>query len=52
VYEERKRDFVGQHFCTQGYFVSRAGGDATTIREYSRNQEKEDERLEQMKRWN
>ena len=51
VYGERKRNFVGQHFWARGYFVSTVGRDETMIREYIRNQEKADEKLEQMKLW-
>ena len=51
VYGERKRNFVGQHFWARGYFVSTVGRDEQMIREYIRNQEKVDERLEQMKLW-
>src|SRR3990172_8428367 len=51
VYGERKRNFVGQNFWARGYFVSTVGRDEATIREYIRNQEKLDERLEQMKLW-
>ena len=49
VYGERKRNFVGQHFWERGYFVSTVGRDERVIREYIRNQEKEDERFDQMK---
>jgi len=49
VYGERKRNFVGQHFWARGYFVSTVGGDEAVIREYIRNQEKEDERLDQLR---
>ena len=49
VYGERKRNFVGQHFWARGYFVSTVGRDEAVIREYIRHQEREDERLEQMK---
>src|ERR1043165_729292 len=49
VYAERKRNFVGQHFWARGYFVSTVGRDEGLIREYIRNQEKEDERLDQLK---
>jgi len=49
VYGARKRNFVGQHFWARGYFVSTVGRDEAVIREYIRNQEREDERLEQMK---
>jgi putative transposase len=49
VYSERKRNFVGQHFWARGYFVSTVGRDEAQIRNYIRNQEKEDQRLEQLK---
>ena len=45
---ERKRNYVGQHFWARGYFVSTVGRDETVIREYIRNQEKEDQRLDQL----
>ena len=51
VYGERKRNFVGQHFWARGYFVSTVGRDEAMIREYIRNQEKADEKLEQIKLW-
>ena len=46
-----RRNFVGQHFWARGYFVSTVGRDETAIRAYIRNQEKADERLDQMKLW-
>jgi putative transposase len=49
VYGERKRNFVGQHFWARGDFVSTVGRDEAVIREYIRNQEKEDERMDQLK---
>lgn len=51
VYGERKRNFVGQHFWARGYFVSTVGRDEATIRDYIRNQEKEDARLDQLGLW-
>ena len=48
VYGERKRNFVGQHFWALGFFVNTVGRDEEAIRAYIRNQEKEDQRLEQM----
>jgi putative transposase len=51
VYGERKRNFTGQHFWARGYFVSTVGRDEDTIREYIRQQEKEDARLEQLNLW-
>ena len=47
-YGERTRNFVGQHFWARGYFVSTVGRDEEMIRKYIREQEKEDERLEQL----
>jgi putative transposase len=49
VYAERKRNFVGQHFWARGYFVSTVGRDETVVREYIKQQEKEDERLDQLR---
>ena len=46
---DHKRNFVGQHFWARGYFVSTVGRDEATIREYIRNHEAEDKRLEQLK---
>jgi len=51
VYGERKQNFVGQNFWARGYFVSTVGRDEQVIREYIRNQEREDKRLEQMYLW-
>ena len=47
TYGERQRNFTGQHFWARGYFVSTVGRDEKTIREYIRNQEKEDARMDQ-----
>jgi len=51
VYGEHKRNFVGQHFWARGYYVSTVGRDEATIREYIRQQEHEDQRLEQLSLW-
>jgi len=51
VYGERKRNFVGQHFWARGYWVSTVGRDEEVIREYIRNQEQEDQRLDQINLW-
>jgi len=48
TYSHRKRNFVGEHFWARGYFVSTVGRDEEVIRSYIRNQEKEDERVEQL----
>jgi Transposase IS200 like len=46
VYGERKQNSVGQHFWARGYMVSTVGRDETVIREYIRNHEEEDKRLD------
>ena len=51
VYAERRRNYVGQHFWARSYFVSTVGRDEEMIREYIRNQEVEDARLEQLSLW-
>ena len=51
VYGERKRNFVGQSFWARGFFVSTVGRDEAVIREYIKNQETEDNRLEQLSLW-
>jgi putative transposase len=51
VYGERKRNFVGQSFWARGFFVSTVGRDEAVIREYIKNQEVEDNRLEQLNLW-
>jgi putative transposase len=51
VYGERKRNFVGQSFWARGFFVSTVGRDEAVIREYIKNQEAEDNRLEQLNLW-
>ena len=41
----------GQSFWARGYFVSTVGRDEDVIRDYIRNQEQEDKRLDQMNMW-
>lgn len=48
TYGERKRNFVGQHFWARGYFVSTVGRDEAVIRNYIRQQEAEDRRIDQL----
>ena len=49
TYLGRERNYKGQHFWARGYFVSTVGRDEKTIREYIRNQEKEDKRQDQLR---
>jgi putative transposase len=51
TYGKRKRNYVGQHFWARGYRVSTVGRNEAVIRDYIRNQEVEDERLDQLNRW-
>src|SRR5229473_472780 len=51
VYGERRRNYEGQHFWARGYFVSTVGRDEAVIRDYIKNQEREDNRLDQMNLW-
>ena len=51
VYGERKKNFVGQHFWARGYFVSTVGRHETVIREYIRQQEQLDQRLDPLRLW-
>ena len=48
TYGGKKRNFMGQSFWARGYFVSTVGRDETIIREYIRNQEAEEARLDQL----
>jgi putative transposase len=45
----RERNFTGEVFWARGYFVSTVGLDEEMVRAYIRNQEKEDERYDQMR---
>ena len=48
VYAGRRRNYVGQHFWARGYWVSTVGKNETAVRQYIQDQEKEDQRLEQL----
>lgn len=48
VYAGRRRNFVGQHFWARGYWVSTVGKNEAAVRRYIQEEEKEDQRLEQM----
>jgi putative transposase len=51
TYGERKQNYVGQNFWARGYLVSTVGRDEAVIRDYIRNQEVEDQRLDQLNMW-
>ena len=48
TYQNRKKNYVGHHFWARGNYVSTVGRDEEMIREYIRNQEKEDIRVDQL----
>ena len=48
-YLGQKKNYTGMHFWARGYFVSTVGADETKVRAYIRDQEKEDQRIEQLK---
>ena len=45
----KKRNFTGQNFWARGYHVSTVGRDEVSIRKYIQQQEKEDQRLDQLR---
>ena len=49
TYAGRRRNYVGEEFWARGYFVSTVGRDEQVIRDYIRQQEQEDHRIEQLK---
>jgi putative transposase len=49
TYRGRSRNFLGESFWARGYFVSTVGRDEAKIRDYIRQQEQEDIRLDQLK---
>jgi len=44
----RRQNYTGQRFWARGYYVSTVGRDEEKIRNYIQQQEKEDQRLEQL----
>lgn len=48
TYGGRQRNFTGEHFWARGYYVSTVGRDEQVIRANIQQQEKEDQRLEQL----
>jgi putative transposase len=45
----KERNFTGESFWARGYFISAVGRDEKVIREYIKNQEKEDIRQGELK---
>ncbi len=48
-FKGRQRNYTGEEFWSRGYFVSTVGLDEEMVKEYIRNQEKQDEHREQLK---
>ena len=48
AYQNRKRNLVGENFWARGYFVFTVGRDEDVVREYIRNRENEDIRVDQL----
>ena len=46
---DRTKNFVGLNFRARGYYVSTVGRDERQVRQYIREQEKEDRRLDPLK---
>ena len=49
TYGDHKKNSTGQSFWARGYYVSTTGRDEKAIRQYIKNQEVFDRRIEQMK---
>jgi putative transposase len=48
TWQGRRRNFVGQHFWARGYWVSTVGRNEAVVRKYIQEQQKEDQRLDQL----
>jgi len=48
TYMGRKKNFTGYHFWARGYLVSTVGKDEEVVRKYIQEQEKEDQRIDQL----
>ncbi len=49
TYGGRQKNFTGEHFWARGYYVSTVGVDEGVIRQYIRQQEDEDRRVDQLR---
>jgi putative transposase len=48
TYLGQKKNYGGMNFWARGYFVSTVGADEEVVRVYIRDQEREDQRIEQL----
>ena len=51
TYMGRRRNFTGQHFWARGYHVSTVGRDEAMIRNYIKNQETEEKRVDKLEQF-
>jgi putative transposase len=49
TYLGQRKNYSGMHFWARGYFVSTVGADEEVVKAYIQAQEKEDQRLEQLR---
>ena len=49
TYLGQRKNYSGMNFWTRGYFVSTVGADEEVVKAYIQAQEKEDQRLEQLR---
>ncbi|MCW7754186.1 IS200/IS605 family transposase [Desulfobotulus sp. H1] len=47
-FQGRKQNFIGKYFWARDYYVSTLSKDENIVREYTRNQKREDKRLDQL----
>ena len=52
AYLGRRKNFVGEHFWARGYYATTVGKDEVATRNYIKQQEKEDHRLDQLELFN
>lgn len=48
-FSNRRRNFIGETFWARGFYVTSVGLDEDAVRSYIKNQEKEDQRIDQLK---
>lgn len=51
TFRGKTKNFTGENFWARGFFVSTVGLDEETVRNYIREQEREDEHYEQLSLW-
>ncbi|MDD2802014.1 MAG: IS200/IS605 family transposase [Methylobacter sp.] len=51
TFRGKSKNFTGENFWARGYFVSTVGLDEEMVRNYIREQEREDEHYEQLNLW-